>query len=359
MARQQKINTQREGIRDMWASSASSHRISLAVALIVAAVSTGTPGKAGAEVAEVRIAQQYGIGYLPLHVIKHENLVAKHAKAAGLGEIPVRWAVLGGGSAMNDALLSDSVDLVSGGIGALVTIWAKTKGSLDVRGMAALGSLPIALVTSNPAVKTVKDFTDQDRIALPSVKVSIQAVTLQMAAEQAFGPGNQEKLDHLTVSMKHPDALAALLSGRSEITSHFATPPYQEQELAAPGIHKILDSYSVVGSPVTLNSVWAKAAFRDKNPKTYAVVLAALREAMQIIEKDPQAAARIYLAEDESKLDESLVLNIITDSQVRFTTTPAAFGTYTDFMYRTGAIKVKAESWKDVFFPEVHGEAGS
>lgn len=154
-------------------------------ALIAAAVSTGAPGKAGAEVAELRIAQQYGIGYLPLHVIKHENLLAKHAKAAGLGDIPVRWAVLGGGSAMNDALLSDSVDLVSGGIGgigALVTIWAKTKDSLDVRGVAALDSLPIALLTSNPAVKTVKDFTDQDRIALPSVKVSIQAVTLQMAA---------------------------------------------------------------------------------------------------------------------------------------------------------------------------------
>lgn len=326
-------------------------------AVAAATMLAGAP--AGAEVSELRIAQQYGIGYLPFHVIKHEDLLARHARAQGLPDLKVTWAVLGGGSAMNDALLSDSIDLVSGGIGPLVTIWAKTKGSLDVRGIASLGRMPIALVTSNPAVQSVKDFTEKDRIALPSVKVSIQAITLQMAAEQAFGTGNQDRLDGLTVSMKHPDALTALLSGRSEITAHFASPPFQEQELTHPGIHKVLDSYSVVGGPVTLNSVWTKAAFREKNPKTYAAVLGALHEAIEIIDRDPQGAARIYLAEDESKLDETLVLKIITDPQVKFTTAPSAIGAYADFMYRTGAIKVKAESWKDIYFPEIHAEAGS
>lgn len=324
----------------------------------ILAVSLG-PGHAAAETGELRIAQQYGIGYLPLHVIKNKDLLAKHAKAAGLGELRTSWAVLGGGSAMNEALLSGSIDLVSGGVGPLVTIWGKTKGSLNVKGVAALGSLPIALVTNNPAVTSVKDFTDKDRIALPAVKVSIQAITLQMAAEQAFGPGKQDVLDRLTVSMKHPDALTALLSGKSEITAHFGAPPFQEQELAAPGTHKVLDSYSVTGGPTTLNSVWTTSAFRERNPKSYAVFLAALREAIDFINNNPREAVRIYLVEDESKLDEEFVYKIVTDPQVTFTTTPRGIGAYTDFMHRTGAIPAKAESWKDVYFPEVHGEAGT
>src|SRR6185312_3884163 len=107
----------------------------------------------------------------------------------------------------------------------------------------AINSMPLYLNTRNPAVKTLKDFTDKDRIALPAVKVSIQAVTLQMAAEQAFGPGQQNKLDQLTVSMKHPDALAALLSGRSEVTAHFGSAPFQYQELEDKRAHRVLNSY--------------------------------------------------------------------------------------------------------------------
>ena len=70
--------------------------------------------------------------------------------------------------------------------------------------------------------ETSPHFSDKDRIAMPAVKVSIQAVTLQMAAEQEFGQGQHGRLDHLTVSMSHPDATAALLSGRSEVTGRLA-----------------------------------------------------------------------------------------------------------------------------------------
>ena len=63
-----------------------------------------------------------------------------------------------------------------------------------------MNSMPLYLNTNNPNVKSIKDFTSKDKIALPAVKVSIQAVTLQMAAEKEFGEGNQNKLDALTVS---------------------------------------------------------------------------------------------------------------------------------------------------------------
>ena len=171
--------------------------------------------------AEINVAQQYGIGYLPLMLMEEQKLIEKHAKAAGV-DVKVNWAKFAGGNVMNDALLSNSLQFASGGVGPLVTLWSRTKGNLDVKAVSAINSMPLYLNTRNPNVKTIKDFTEKDKIALPAVKVSIQAVTLQMAAEKAFGEGQQGKLDALTVSMSHPgraDGAPVRRSRRSPRTS--------------------------------------------------------------------------------------------------------------------------------------------
>ncbi len=73
---------------------------------------------------------------------------------------------------MNDAIISGNLDFASGGVGPLLTIWGKTRTNLGVKGVAALNSMPLYLNTINPNVKTIKDFTDKDRIALPAVQES-------------------------------------------------------------------------------------------------------------------------------------------------------------------------------------------
>ena len=186
---------------------------------LVAALSWAMLPAAHAETGEIHVSRQYGISYLPLMIMEDQKLIEKHAKSAG-ADVKVEWSKFASGAVMNDALLSGNLQFASGGVGPFTTLWAKTRGNLDVKAVSAINSMPLFLVTRNPNVKTVKDFTDKDKIALPAVKVSIQAVTLQMAAEKAFGEGQQNKLDHLTVSMAHPDAETALLSGRSEITAH-------------------------------------------------------------------------------------------------------------------------------------------
>ena len=184
-------------------------RTAAAVALCVALL----PLAARAEMAEIKVAQQYGISYLPLMLMEEQKLIEKHARAAGV-DVSVGWAKFAGGNVMNDALLSGSLQFASGGVGPFVTLWSRTRGNLDVKAVAAINSMPLYLNTRNPAVKSIKDFTDKDRIALPAVKVSIQAVTLQMAAEKAFGDGQQNRLDPLTVTLSHPDEQTALLSGK-------------------------------------------------------------------------------------------------------------------------------------------------
>jgi NitT/TauT family transport system substrate-binding protein len=329
-------------------------RVAALSALVLALASPG----ARAEMSEIKVAQQYGIGYLTLMLMEEQKLIEKYAKAAGV-DVTVGWSKFAGGNVMNDALLSGSLQFASGGVGPFVTLWSRTKGNLDVKSVGAMNSMPLYLNTRNPAVKSLKDFTDKDRIALPAVKVSIQAVTLQMAAEKAFGDGQQNKLDPLTVTLSHPDAQTALLSGQSEITAHFGSPPFQYQQLERPGIHTVVNSYDVLGGPATFNVVWTTSKFRAENPKLYQAFVQAFDDATAQINRDRKGAAEAYLRISKDRDSLANILKMLDDPQIRYTTTPQNVMKYVDFMYKTGAIKVKPDSWKDLFFPNVHSQPGS
>jgi len=323
---------------------------------LLCAALAGT-GAVRAEVSEIKVAEQFGISYLPLMLMEEGKLIEKHAKAAGI-DLTVTWVKFAGGNVMNDAIISGDLAFASGGVAPLVTIWARTKGTLDVKAVSAINSMPLYLNSRNPAVKTVKDFTDKDRIALPAVKSSIQAVTLQMAAEKEFGPGNFAKLDALTVTRSHPDAQAALL-GNTEINAHFSSPPFQYQQLRRPDIHTVLNSYDVLGGPATFNLVWAGSKFVRENPKVYAAFVKALEEATAQINANKQAAAEAYLRISKDKDSVAEILAMLNDPKIVFTLTPQNMTKYVDFMYKVGSIKVKPESWKDLFFPNAHNLAGS
>ena len=328
-------------------------------AATLAAVLAVLTASARAEVSELKVAEQYGISYLPLMIMQDQKLVEKHAKEAGIADLKVTWARFAGGNVMNDAMLSNSLHFAAGGVAPLITLWAKTRGNYDVKAAAALNSMPLYLVTRNPNAKSVKDLTDKDKIALPAVKVSIQAVTLQMAAEQAFGPGQQFKLDPLTVTMSHPDAMAALLSPSSEITGHFGSPPFQYYELEKPGMHTLVNSFKVLGGPATFNLVWTTTKFREENPKVYGAFLKALDEATALINKDKSWAADAYLRISKDKAPNAEILKILNDPEVVFTTTPQNILKYVNFMNKVGSIKATPSSWKELFFPEAQSSPGS
>lgn len=315
-------------------------------------------GAANAEADTARIAKQFGISYLPLTMMEELKLFEKRAKDAGI-ELKVEWLRFSAGSGMNDALLSGNLDFASGGVGPMLTIWGKTQNNLKVKGVAALNAMPLYLVTTNPNIKSIKDFTEKDKIALPGVKTSIQAITLQMAAEKEFGAGQSTKLDSFTVSMSHPDALANMLGGKSEINSHFGSAPFQDQELADPRVHKVLDSFDVLGGPHTFNSVWATEKFVDSNPKLMKAFLDALEESESKIKADPAAAAAIWVKAENSKISVADAEKIIRDPKNEWTTTPKKILAYLEYMNRAGLVSVKTSNWKDVYFSGIHGANGS
>jgi NitT/TauT family transport system substrate-binding protein len=325
---------------------------------LATAIVTLGASSAGAETRTIRIAKQFGISYLPLTVMEEKKLLEAQGRQLGL-DLKTEWVQFTGGPPMNEAIISGNLDFASGGVGPLLTIWSKTRGNLGVKGVAALNAMPLDLNSNNPNVKTIKDFTDKDRIALPGVKVSIQAVTLQMAAEKVFGRGQYDKLDSLTVTLGHPDGMAQLLSGKSEITAHFTSAPFMYQELEDKRIHKVLDSYEVLGGPHTFNIVWATAKLHDESPKVVQAFLAALDDAMKQIAKDPAEAAKLWVKNENSKIPVAEIERMIRLPENEWTMVPKRIMSFADFMSRVGLIAAKPAQWQDVFFEDIHKLPGS
>src|SRR5579885_2890323 len=313
---------------------------------------------ANAEERTVRIAKQFGISYLPLTVMEEKKLLEAEGKKLGL-DIKTEWLQFTGGPPMNEALVSGNLDFASGGVGPLVTAWARTKNNIKIKGIAAINAMPLWLNTINPNVKTIKDFTEKDRIALPAVRVSMQAVILQMAAEKVFGKGQEHKLDPWTVSLSHPDGLAQMMSFKSQITAHFTSAPFMYRELEDKRVHRVLNSYDVFGGPHTFIVVWGTAKLYEGEPKVVQAFLAAMREAIKQIHDDPAAAAALWVKADQSKLSPAEVEKIIRDPENKWTMTPEKVMVVADYMGRAKMIPVTPKSWKDMFIDAIHDLPGS
>jgi len=324
-------------------------RLGIALALALLTACGGST-----RVREVRIPKGAGgVGFLPLLVMEKYHLIEKYA------DVTVRWMDLGGPAAMNDALLSSSADFISAGPPAFLTSWDKTHGSINVEGVAAMTSMPMYLNTNAVHLKKLEDITDQDKIAVTSIKVSIPAIVMQMYAQEKYGPAQATRFDKFTVSMAHPDAVIALLSGSAGISAHFSSPPFHQRERKDPRIRTILTSDDVMGGSTTFTMISATSKFRQENPQIVAAVLKALQEAQGMIVADKNMAADILVTSEGGGLTREEIVEVLNDPHVKFTTTPENIMKYAEFMYGAGSLKNRPGSWKDLFFSEIHGAPGS
>jgi NitT/TauT family transport system substrate-binding protein len=326
---------------------------------VCAAVLLVAPIAVRAEAPEIKIAGGFGVTNLPLMVMERQKLVEKHAKAARL-EVRANFATVAGGANMNDALLAGAIDVAFPSPTSFLPLWARTRGTpSEVKAVSAVSSMPLVLITRNPAVKSIRDITEKDKIAVPSLRVSIQPILLRMAAAREFGEAQSNRLDARTIALSHPEATQAMLSGAGEVTAHFTSAPYIQMQLKKPGLRPILNSYDILGGPSTFVIAIAPVRFVNANPGVYAAFVAALQESIDFINHNKREAAEIYLqmSRDKSSVDD--ILAILNDPQVVFTTVPQKTMVYADFMYKDGMIKVKPDSWRDLFFQNAHKLAGS
>ncbi|MFM8800458.1 MAG: ABC transporter substrate-binding protein [Tagaea sp.] len=314
----------------------------------------------GAETRQVRISIQPGMSMMPLVVARERGTVEARLRQAGLpGQ--VAWNQISGGPAMNDALLSDSIDFASGGSPGMFILWERARNSRnEVRGLASMASIPQMLYTRTPNVKSVADFTARDRIAVPSVGVGhldrdrVEPVPRLRAPLLGRGHLHQHDLQ------SHAEATVALSAPvATEITAHMSGPPQQWAQMKDPKLTRVFESTEIVGGPATQNIMWAKTAFRNANPRTTKAVLDGVDDAMAFCRSNLREAVEIFLKATNSNQDTAELAQNLRDPNVTFDTTPARSMFFAEFMARVGQLKAMPADWKEVWMPELHDRRGS
>ena len=315
-------------------------------------------GPARAEVSELKITKQPGLLFAPIILMEQGKLVEKHAKEAGVPDLKAAWLTIMSGGANNDALLSGSVHITTSGVTNMLLLWGKTNG--DVKAIIGVSGLPFKLVTRDPKIKTIKDYGPSDRIAVPTVRQSIQAITLGIALQKAYGDDKaNEKLVPNQVQLGHPDALMALLNPSHEVASHFASSPFQEIELKNPGTHVVLESGDALGGDGHVTLAYATTKFYEENPKTVRAFLAAYNEAVGMIKSNPKATAETYLSMVKERASVDEIVQLLTQPGAIYQAAPVRTMVYASYMAKAGFIKPTPKTWKDYFFPLLHDREGS
>lgn len=320
--------------------------------LLIGALALLAPAAARSETDQVRIGLQYGLIYLPLVIADVEKFYQKRAQEQGLGGLKVTLQRFSGSANMNEALLSNSIDLGAYGLPGLLIAWEKTKGRMSIKGLAGLALTAYVLDTNKPGINSLKDFGEDDKIAVTALN-SPQSIFLRMAAEQAFGPGQYKKAETWMVSLPHPDSVTALLSNAG-ISGYFSTPPFTQILAKDSHIHPVVRSRDILGGmEATGAALSGGQRFVDANPKVVHAVLAALDDAMQLAAHDPRRAAQIYLDSEGGKMTLDEVQPLITDGSTTYQTAPQGVKLSADFMVKIGMLAKAPASWKEVFFPFV------
>jgi len=305
-----------------------------------------------AEVTDINIGYQFGIGYTPFHVMERQGLVEKFAQEAGIN-LKAHYRNLGTPGVVRDAMLAGEVQYGAVGVPTLIILADKT--AMDFKAVGNIVSLPMNF---NVNVNSVgANFCEmKGKIALPTVKSSVQAVTLQIAAKQKCN--DPFKLDPNTVSMTHPDGMAALLN--NQVDAHLTAPPFNDLEVVSGKgkVKTLFDSYSVLGGPTSFILLVGSQNFATQNPKAHAVLVKAFEAAIEWTRKHKKEAAELYVTEEKSKDSIADVLAQMSDPKLIFDTTPNRIGVYAHFMREIGTVKHDM-SWKELSMSNLATRQGS
>jgi NitT/TauT family transport system substrate-binding protein len=307
----------------------------------------------------VKFVQQRGLLYIPVDVMVSGGILQQEATKLGLGKIEATATALSGPGPVLDAILSGAADYGTAALPSLLTVWRKTHGTAnEVRAVGTVSNGAMTLYTINPNVKTLADFTEKDRIAVPTVRLSFNAMMLQMAAEQLWN--DPHRLDHLTVALGHPDAVSALSAGygKATITSHIAVQPYTDRGLKLPGAHVITDSRKVFGGSLTQITLLASKQTKDKNPTLFKAVGNALQEAIKVASADKRAAAELWKRVQKAPENIDDLVAQLNDPGFEFTSRPQRIGHFTAFLNRIGTMKEKVGDWKELFWETAYNQQG-
>jgi NitT/TauT family transport system substrate-binding protein len=269
--------------------------ISIILFLLVFLI-TGCSSEQNSKEKTIVIAEQYGLAYAPVQLIKELKLLEENS------ELKVEWKQLSNTTAIREAMLAGEVDI--GFMAIPPFLIAKDKG-MDWKIISGLSESPLGLMSNKENINSLADFKAENRIALPQPG-SIQHILLSMAAENELG--NAEAFDNQLLTMNHPDAMNSLLAGK-ELSAHFASPPYLFLESRETGIKQILSAKDAFGGDFTFIVGVSTIQFYQSNLKNYQLFEEALAKAIKYINEKSDKSAEILAANynlDQKELAEYL-----------------------------------------------------
>lgn len=271
------------------------------------------------------IAEQYGLAYAPLQVMQAKNFIQEIDP-----DLTIEWAKAGNTTAIREMMLAGKVDI--GFMGIPPFLIARDKGmEWDI--FTGLSQAPVGLVSSNPAIQSLEDIQETDRIALPQPG-SIQHILLALAAEREFG--DAARFDQQLVTMKHPDGMSAMLAGQ-ELQLHFTSPPFIFMELEETGTHLVLSGREAMGGPFTFIIGAAPKRVQEEKAESLAVLKEALQKAMVFMQEEPEETLSI-LAESY-QLEPEILKGYLQNEELNYSNKIEGLETFIDFMGRNGYLE--------------------
>ncbi|MZQ98050.1 MAG: ABC transporter substrate-binding protein [Acidaminobacter sp.] len=275
------------------------------------------------------IADQFGLAYAPIEILKATEILAEELAKAGLETTTIEFKTLGNTAAIREAMVSGDLDI---GFVAIPPFLIGKDNGMDWRIISGVSESPMALVTKDPDLTSLSQLTSEHRIMLPQPG-SVQHILLSMAAEKELK--DPKAFDNQLIAMAHPDAMTAMLSG-PKTQLHFTSPPYLEQELALEDFRPLVDAETIMGGPFTFIVGICPQRVHD-DTRLYNAFESALLRAVTFMNTHPEEAAEILSAAyDYSAAELDLHLS---NGQLRFDSEVRGLETFHEFMYRTGMIK--------------------
>lgn len=279
----------------------------------------------------IRLAQQYGMQYAPVYVMQELELLEKLLPGVNL-----EWNNFGGGSAINEALISNHLDV--GFMGIPPALIAMDKGA-DYRIACGICVPPAELIVrSDIGITSLEDIKPEHKIAVPSIG-SIQHIMLSLASKEIVNDKNY--LDNNLVAMANPDAYTALIS-ETDVIGHFASMPYIDLEIKD-GMQSIL-SADDIGGGASIICVTTDD-FRN-NLELSEALMTALSQSIDLINAQDEEVLKIISETEKITIEEAK--EYINWPGTIYTTDLYKVNELADYMYGAGYISNRVEDINNI-----------
>ena len=288
----------------------------------------------------IHIAYQYGIGYAPAMIAKEKGYLEQL-----LPDVAITWQLMNSGSTINAATIAGDIDFALMGTAPFLIGIDKGVPYKLFTGMSTY--MPTGLVCNDPEIKSLSDFTAEDRIAVVSYG-SIQHILLAMGADKYLG--DPHALDTNIIGMSNPEGFATVLAGNSEVKAQLASVHYYLR-LVEHGYHDIMPLDQVFMAEPTLLLGAISTETLEAHPEYLEAMRQALEQGRAFLREYPEEAAKI-LAEIEGTTPEQMS-SYLSYPTLKFTEQTQGIFALAQFMAKAGFITKAPASFADFATPNL------